>query len=185
MAVSLLSSVRSARASAARAVRRRAAAPWARLREAAAFFAVVERLVAPALREAEAVFVAVARVVVRRAVLLRAVVLRAVLLRAVVLRVVPVVAAMRAPLSKVISSNVVRSLPRTHVCKPPERIGYGRRAGRALRRGIPARRRGAAPGASCAPATRASRPRARPSSAASRGRRRPGAGPPRRPRRPP
>src|SRR3954469_33804 len=126
MAVSLLSSVRSARASAARAVRRPAAAPWARLREAAAFFAVVERLVAPALREAEAVFVAVARVVVRRAVLLRAVVLRAVLLRAVVLRavllravvlrVVPVVAAMRAPLSKVISSNVVRSLPRTHVC---------------------------------------------------------------------
>src|SRR3954447_17225871 len=139
MAVSLLSSVRSARASAARAARRRAAAPWARLREAAAFFAVVERLVAPALREAEAVFVAV-RVVLRRVVLLRAVVLRA------------VVSAMRAPLSKVISSNVVRRLPRTHVCKPPERNGYRLGNGRvrkpaktALRRAFELRRRRSPP----------------------------------------
>src|SRR3954447_3279910 len=122
MAVSLLSSVRSARASVARAVRRRAAAPWARLRVAAAFFAVVERLVAPALREVDAVFVAV-RVVVRRVVALRAVLLRAAGWRAVVLRVVPVVAAMRAPLSKFVSSNLVQRITPEHTfVNPPNRL---------------------------------------------------------------
>src|SRR3954454_14810172 len=130
MAVSLLSSVRSARASVARAVRRRAAAPWARLRVAAAFFAVVERLVAPALREVDAVFVAV-RVVVRRVVALRAVLLRAAGLRAVVLRVVPVVAAMRVPLSKFGSSNLVQTTPPNTVLKPPRAfwLGGGRHKG--------------------------------------------------------